>query len=191
MPSLPQLMKTSLLILIVSITCLLTATAQSSMRPHISAGIEYGLTTGSLADSYGSVIGASVKFELPVASPGLAITATAGISEFLVRLDYDGPVKLDPDNFIPVNLGIKYYFSGIGYIEADGGLSQNIQNNFIGRSSAFIYSPIIGFSAPTNKHTGTIDLGLRYESRIGGAGNINQVALRLAYRFGPTAPAQR
>ncbi|MDB5087737.1 MAG: hypothetical protein JWR09_1731 [Mucilaginibacter sp.] len=184
-------MKKALLSFIVFIICSLGAFAQVTMSPHISIGGEYGLTTGSLSNYYGSVVGGSVKVEVPVSSPKFNITGTLGFTSYLVRLDYDGPLNLKPDQFLPLELGARYYFSQIAYVEGDAGVSFNLQDNFTGSSHAFVYSPIIGFSAPTNNHKGTIDVGLRYESRVQSAGNINQVALRLAYRFGPTFPAEK
>ena len=51
-------------------------------------------------------------------------------------------------------------------------------------NTAFIYSPVIGFSAPTRKHKGTVDIGLRYEGRGESGATVSQFALRIAYRFG-------
>jgi hypothetical protein len=184
-------MRKTLLFLVTFLIVALGAFAQVTMAPHVSVGGEYGLTTGNLSNAYGSVIGGSVKLEIPVSSPKFNLTATMGLTEYLVRLDYNGPPNLKPNQFLPVELGAKYYFSKIAYIEGDAGISLNLQDNFTGSPRAFIYSPVIGFSAPTTNHKGTIDLGLRYESRVQSAGNINQVALRLAYRFGPTYPAEK
>ena len=184
-------MKKTLLLFIVIIICSLGAFAQVTMSPHVSIGGEYGLTTGNLSSYYGSVVGGSVKVEMPVGSPRFNITGTLGFTSYLVRLDYDGPLNLKPDQFLPIELGARYYFSKVAYVEGDAGVSFNLQNNFTGSSSAFIYSPVIGFSAPTSNHKGTIDMGLRYESRVQSNGNVNQVAVRLAYRFGPTYPAEK
>ncbi len=180
-------MKRTLLSLFVLITGFSVAEAQVSMSPHFSAGIEYGQATGAISSFYGPVVGASAKFELPVANPNFEVTLTAGFSEYLVKLGYDGPLNLKAESFMPLETGVRYYFSRIAYFEADGGVSLNNQSGYTGPSSAFIYSPVIGVSAPTNKHKNTIDVGLRYESRNGGS---NQVALRLAYRFGSTFPKE-
>jgi len=177
-------MKRALLLLFAVLLCSMGAVAQVTMKPHLSIGFEYGLTTGSLSDLYGSVIGTSLKVEVPLGSPEFNLTGTIGYTAYLVRLDYNGPLVLDAEKFIPVEIGAKYYFTKIAYFEGDAGISQNIQNNFTGSKTAFIYSPMIGISAPTNKHKSTIDLGLRFESR----GDNHQVAVRVAYRFGPTFP---
>jgi hypothetical protein len=178
-------MKKTLLTSIIVLVCSLGAFAQVTMKPHLSIGAEYGLTTGNLSNYYGSVVGGSLKFELPVGTPQFNLTATIGYTAYLVRLDYNGPLSLNSEKFIPVEIGAKYYFTKIAYFEGDAGISQNIQSNFTGSKSAFIYSPVIGISAPTNKHKSTIDIGLRFESRD----DNHRVAVRLAYRFGPTFPA--
>jgi len=164
--------------------CSLGGFAQVTMKTHLSLGVEYGLTTGSLSDFYGSVIGTSVKIEVPVGSPDFNLTGTIGYTVYLVRLDYQGPLILNAEKFIPVEIGAKYYFTKIAYFEGDAGISQNVEGNFTGSKSAFIYSPMIGISAPSNNHKSTIDIGLRFESR----GDNHQVAVRVAYRFGPTFP---
>lgn len=162
----------------------LGALAQVTMKTHLSLGVEYGLTTGSLSDFYGSVIGTSVKIEVPIGSPELNLTGTIGYTAHLVRLDYNGLLVLNAEKFIPVEIGAKYYFTKIAYFEGDAGISQNVESNFTGSKCAFIYSPMIGISAPSNNHRSTIDLGLRFENR----GDNHQVAVRVAYRFGPTFP---
>jgi len=180
----PLGMKRTLLLVIAVLMCSLGGFAQVTMKTHLSLGVEYGLTTGSLSDFYGSVIGTSVKIEVPVGSPDFNLTGTIGYTAYLVRLDYQGPLILNAEKFIPVEIGAKYYFTKIAYFEGDAGISQNVQSNFTGSKSAFIYSPMIGISAPSNNHKSTIDLGLRFESR----GDNHQVAVRVAYRFGPTFP---
>jgi len=178
-------MKKTLLTSIIVLVCSLGLFAQVTMKPHLSIGAEYGLTTGNLSNYYGSVVGGSLKFELPVGSPQFNLTGTIGYTAYLVRLDYYGPLILNAEQFIPLELGAKYFFTKIAYVEGDAGISQNTQTNFTGSKTAFIYSPVIGISAPTNNHKSTIDLGLRFESR----GDNHQVAVRMAYRFGPTFPA--
>ena len=60
----------------------------------------------------------------------------------------------------------------------------NNQTGYPGYQNAFTYSPVAGISIPLNKPSPAIDIGLRYESRLSGDGNINQAALRVAYKFG-------
>jgi len=158
--------------------------AQKKYVPQLSIGADLGLPTGDASQIYGSVLGASVKLELPVPASQFSFVLTSGMSNFLVKFNYAG--ALSNASYIPLEAGGKYYFSKIGYFEADLGLSSNINSNYTAAKNAFMYSPVIGLSAPVNKpnkHKRTIDLGLRYEGRVESGGTVSQVALRIAYRF--------
>jgi hypothetical protein len=163
--------------------------AQTKSVTQLSFGGELGLPVGQIASVYGTVLGASAKLEIPVFKSTVFFTITGGISDYLVKLDYVNPVNagiktnVKPLTYIPFEIGAKYYFSKIGYIEGDFGLSSNINRNVNDSKEAFIFAPVIGFSAPTNKHTATVDIALRYEDRVESGGPISQFALRLAYRF--------
>jgi hypothetical protein len=150
--------------------------------PQLSFGGEFGFPiTSSSNQIYGSVFGASAKLELPFSSMAY-FTLTAGISEYVIRLDYQGPG--DPATFIPLEAGAKFYFSRIGYVEGDAGVSLCPTSTYAGTKNAFVFAPIIGFTAFTTKHKATVDIGLRYEGRVEDGGMSGQVAVRLAYRFG-------
>jgi hypothetical protein len=159
--------------------------AQSKSSTQLSIGAEFGVPVGQASEIYGKVLGASLKLEVPVSKSPFSIVITSGISTFLVKFDYTG--ILDNASYIPVEAGGKYYFSKMGYVEADLGVSNNINSNYTAEKTAFMYSPVIGISAPTNKpnkHKTTIDMGLRYEGRVENGGTVGQIALRVAYRFG-------
>jgi len=163
--------------------------AQTRSATQLSIGGELGFPVGQIASVYGTVLGASAKLEIPIFESRAFFTVTGGISDYLVKLDYVNPVNagiktnIPPLTYIPFEIGGKYYFSKIGYVEGDIGVSNNINSNYSAAKTAFIYSPVIGFSAPTNKHTATVDIGLRYEGRVESGGAVSQFALRLAYRF--------
>ncbi|MDR3694726.1 hypothetical protein [Mucilaginibacter sp.] len=166
--------------------------AQTKPAPQLSIGGEFGFPVGKMADVYGSVIGASVKYEAPIASSRFNLTLTAGISDYLVKLTYVGAAN--PAFYVPLEVGGRYYFSKLGYVEADFGISNNInsKNNPVylngvivnASKAAFIYSPVIGFSAPVYKKKTKIDIGFRYEGRVENGGPVGQIAARAAYRFG-------
>jgi hypothetical protein len=173
-----------LLFIILFIVIALGGLAQTKSTTQLSIGGEFGVPVGQASEVYGKVLGASLKFEVPVSKSPFSIVVTSGISSFLVKFDYTG--ILNNASYIPVEAGGKYYFSKIGYFEADFGVSNNINTNYTAGKTAFIYSPVIGLSAPTNKpnkHKHTIDIGLRYEGRVESGGTIGQLAIRLAYRF--------
>jgi hypothetical protein len=160
----------------------LQTSVPSKYTPQLSIGGEFGVPTGDANQIYGKVIGASVKLELPVSTSPFSFVITTGISSFLLKFDYTG--VFNNATYVPLEAGGKYYFSKIGYFEGDLGLSSNITGNYSTSKNAFIYSPVIGLSAPTNKHKATVDMGIRYESRVENSGTVNQIALRMAYRFG-------
>ncbi|BAU53100.1 hypothetical protein [Mucilaginibacter gotjawali] len=156
--------------------------AQTKPSTQLSIGGEFGFPVGQAASVYGSVVGASVKLELPVSQAPFYFTVTAGITDYLVKLTYAG--SLNPATYVPVEAGGKYYFSKISYVEGDLGWSSNINNNYTAAKGAFIFAPVIGFSAPVYKKKTKIDIGLRYEGRVEKGGTVGQIAGRLAYRFG-------
>ncbi|HEY2580674.1 MAG TPA: hypothetical protein VGI43_02655 [Mucilaginibacter sp.] len=173
-----------LLFVIISLGAVTNCLAQTKSTMQLSIGGEFGVPVGQASEVYGKVLGASLKFEVPVSKSPFSIVITSGISSFLVKYDYTG--ILDNASYIPVEAGGKYYFSKIGYFEADFGVSNNINTNYTAAKTAFIYSPVIGLSAPTNKpnkHKHTIDIGVRYEGRVESGGTVGQLALRIAYRF--------
>jgi hypothetical protein len=168
----------------------LTGIAQTKPLSQLSIGVEMGDPVGSIATVYGTAIGASVKFEAPLSNPRFLFTITAGITDYIVKLDYVAPANagvktyIPPLTYIPIEIGGKYYFSKISYVEGDVGLSTNINKQIINSKQALIFSPIIGFTAPVYKRKSKIDIGLRYEGRVETGGPISQVAIRVAYRFG-------
>jgi hypothetical protein len=148
---------------------------------QLSIGGEFGFPAGAASSVYGSVLGASVKLEVPVSKSAFNVIVSAGYSFFLTKFNYPGIYK--SALYVPIEVGGKYYFSKIGFVEGDLGLSENVNGNYPGEKTAFVYAPAIGFSAPTSKHKAAIDVSLRYEDRVGSGGAISQIALRLAYRF--------
>jgi hypothetical protein len=183
-----------LLFLIAPSLIVFSSHAQTKSAVRLSIGGEFGLPTGQTSNVFGSAIGVSAKLELPVSASSFNFVITTGISDFLVKYYYTGP-SVTVLFITPIEIGGKYYFSKIGYIEGDLGVaSDNYTYQMLDphgtvatkkvTNAAFIYSPVIGFSAPTKKHKGTVDIGLRYESRGESGATVSQFALRLAYRFG-------
>ena len=148
---------------------------------QLSIGGEFGFPTGTASSVYGTVFGASLKLEVPVSQSAFNIVAGVGYSFFLPKFEYTGTIKTAL--YVPVEVGGKYYFGKITFVEGDLGLSENVNGNYSASRSAFIYAPAIGFTAPTSKHKAAVDVSLRYEGRVESGGTIGQIALRLAYRF--------
>lgn len=170
-------------------TALIMANDRKLAQPKVrlSFGFEFGEPLGQASDIYGTVFGGSVKLEVPVA-PKFFVTLTGGFTEYAVKLDYRGSLlNLKPAGFVPVELGGRYYFSRLIYVEGDLGASFNTSSYFPTSKTGFVYAPVIGLSAPTSKHKNNIDIDLRYEARSdnnGSIGTMSQLAVRLAYKFG-------
>ncbi len=171
------------LLFVAFLTCIgFSSVAQrSNTSPQMSVGGEFGMPVSAASSIYGTAIGASVKLEVPVIAPGLSATVTTGVSAFFLRFYYTGNER--NATYLPFELGVKYYFSKIGYVEGDAGISSNLNRFYPDSKTALILSPIIGVTAPTNHHKHTIDLGLRAEQRVESHRSITQIAVRIAYRF--------
>ncbi len=154
---------------------------RSNTSPQLSIGGEFGMPTGQLSSVYGTAFGASIKLEVPVIKQGLSFTVTGGVNAYLLKFYYAG--TLHSATYVPLELGGKYYFSKVAYVEGDAGLSFNENSSYPASKTSFVYAPIIGVTAPTNHHKASIDLGLRLESRVESYRTVSQLALRLAYRF--------
>jgi len=98
---------------------ILSCHTQTKPVPQLSIGGEFGLPTGQASLVYGATVGASVKLELPVSASKFSFVIARGISDYLVNVNYTG--TLNAATYIPVEVGGKYYFSRIGYFEADLG----------------------------------------------------------------------
>jgi hypothetical protein len=175
-------MKKVLYLLTILIGVSLSGFSQTKDTVKLSIGGEFGLPGGPASSFYGTVIGVSLKLEVPVHSNELYVTGTVGFSDFLAQLDYRGTAKIPGASYAPLEIGGKYYFAKHIYFEGDAGVSFNT-GNYGASSAAFIYAPVIGVTAQTNKHKAWLDMGVRYEGRVEGGQTISQVALRVAYRF--------
>lgn len=167
-------MKKILLALFIIGVTAMQSFAQSRGRNSgiFSIGFEVGLPTGDAHHLFGSVLGASLKYELPI-ERSTWFTISGGYNSFQpkgVYSDIGGPAI----NAIPLKVGIKYYFDRNFFAEGQIGAAF-----YTGRASgtAFAYSPGIGYSFREG-----FEIGLRYEGWAKD-GTLGQAGLRLAYRF--------
>lgn len=167
------------LTIIAGTACTTFAQTKSDDRGKFSAGVDAALTLGrtKVISSFG--IGASLKYELPIA-PGTWLTASAGYTCFLYKSDYKDKLKefydIDKsgESFAPVKVGMKYYIENGFFAEGQLGAVFGTRS---GSGTAFAYSPGVGY---------TFDGGFEASARYEGwshDGTVSQVALRLAYRF--------
>ena len=166
----------SLAILGLTVISALAQTTPSSGK--FSVGFEAGVPLGALTDISSSALGASVKYDYPIAD-GVFITGSAGYTNFIYKSDYKEALKefginKSGEGFVPVKAGIKYYINSGFYGEAQGGVVFSTES---GGGIAIAYAPGIGYTWDDH-----IEVGVRYEGWSHN-GTTSQVALRLAYRF--------
>jgi hypothetical protein len=175
-------MKKSLLTLVTLSVMAFSSFAQTIAKPspspsdavgRFSIGAEGGLPIGDISSAFGSVIGGSIKYEIPTI-PRAFLTISAGYTAFLTKSDLKVFGASSSANFIPLKAGAKYYTEGNFFIEGQLGIVFSTEDS---SSHEFIFSPGLGYS-----FNGGFEAGLRYEGWVNG-GTISQIDLRLAYRF--------
>ncbi len=161
------------LLLIALIFFGLDLSAQTNATKALSAGLELAIPSNGV---YSIGTGASVKGELPVASP-LSLTLTGGITTMFYKsnLFYSSRTP-GAAVFIPLKGGLKWYFNKAVYIEGEAGAA--LETNY-DKKTSFAFSIGPGFVVPAGENNG-VDIGFRYESW---ANQLRQTAIRIAYRF--------
>jgi hypothetical protein len=149
-------------------------TSKSKDEGKFSIGLEAGLPIGDASDAYNFVIGASVKYEYPVA-PSLYVTGSVGYNAFLTKSALKDLGAKSSYGFIPLKAGLKYYIQDGFFAEGQLGVVFSTES---GGGSAFAYSPGIGYS-----FDGGFEAGVRYEGWPKDGATTSQIGLRLAYRF--------
>ncbi|TZF82178.1 hypothetical protein FW774_15925 [Pedobacter sp. BS3] len=145
-------------------------------KPRFNIGAEFGLpTTGSYAELFTIGFGGSGKLEVPVTKTFYA-TATAGFITYYLK---EGVSPTYNRSYIPLKAGGKYYFNPMIYAEGELGISIGMQRK---AGSAFVWAPGVGTSFSIAKD-GYLDAGIRYEGWERNGGNLDQFALRVAYKF--------
>ncbi len=158
-----------------------TSTTPSSPADHaqFSFGLEGGVTLNHVRGNSTAIWGASVKYELPIATKTL-FTISAGYTYLPYTSFEKGFLKAEGNNstgasFVPVKVGIKYYVSHGFFVEGQAGVAFAIKGpNY---KTSFAWSPGVGYTFGNG-----IEVGARFES-WSNSGALNQANLRLAYRF--------
>jgi hypothetical protein len=187
-------MKKTLLLLVFLCIAALNSFAQHGSTTKLSAGFDLGVPVGPASSTYGGTDGVSLKLEVPVITP-LNITLTTGYTGYVTKggfsTGYDSYYGSYTNgaiaSFIPLEAGAKVYVSRKFFIEGDFGASFNINSDYTlytGQKVGLIYAPILGMSIPLGSLKSSVDVSLRYESRIETGYNFSQVAARAAFSFG-------
>ena len=174
-------MKKLLLSLAIVGCAVVSAFAQkSSEGGKWNVGIEAGLPVGDASNVSNFAIGASVKYEQPIADQTF-VTISAGYSRFLYKSDVkdalrEAGINKSGEGFVPIKAGLKYYFMCNAGFFAEGQLGVAISTES-GGGTAFAYSPGVGYTVD-----GGFEVGVRYEG-WSHDGTLSQMGLRLGYRF--------
>ncbi|MDP9076649.1 MAG: outer membrane beta-barrel protein [Bacteroidota bacterium] len=156
----------------------------------LSIGVDAGIPTGKLSDSYNWNIGGSVQADLPVAQ-NLFVTLNAGYNSIQGKNNIGG-TGIDAPNIqlLPVKAGLKYFVIPNFYVQGEAGAAFLLNKSDLAdnKSAAFVYAPQIGYQFPLGGKS-FIDAGVRYEastkfnSEVSDS-KVNFFGLRVAYAFG-------
>ncbi|MFI5139081.1 MAG: hypothetical protein ACHQIM_14760 [Sphingobacteriales bacterium] len=156
----------------------------------LSVGVDAGIPTGKLNDSYNWNLGGSVQADIPVITQQLFVTVNAGYNNFFGKKNLNGTGTDAPNiQLLPVKAGLKFFPVSHFYIQGEAGAAFALNKSDVGfnNSAAFLYAPQIGVSFPLGGKS-AIDAGVRYESTAkfnsGADGSkVNFLGLRVAYAF--------
>lgn len=189
-----------------AVAAIAMAGSMMAQENRFSAGLELGLPMGDFGDVYGIGFGATLGFELPVGD-NLGFMAQAGYISFSGKDLSVGPVtvKADAAGMIPVQVGLKYYFTdnqeGFYAGLLTGLHMQSVKTASVSSSgsveeksemkSNFGVAPLVGYIVGEN-----IDLSLRYQMIFAKGSEVtatgveektvtnSYLGLRVAYMFG-------
>ena len=156
----------------------------------LSIGVDAGIPTGTLNDSYDWNLGGSIQADIPLVKNQLFVTVNAGYNNFFGKSNIDG-TGLDVTNIqlLPVKAGLKYYPISHFYIQGEAGAAFALNKSDLGfdNSAAFLYAPQIGYQFPLGGKS-YLDAGVRWEGTTKFNSNIdnstvNFFGLHVAYAF--------
>lgn len=174
-----------------------TATTPTGVR--FSIGVDAGLPTGNLSNSYNWNLGGSVQADIPVVSDQLFVTVNAGYNNIFGKSDninatsdgitVSGTASATNIQLLPVKAGLKFFPVKNFYIQGEAGAAFVLNKSDLGtdKSAAFIYAPQVGYQFQLGGNN-YIDAGVRYEASTklesdADDSKVNFVALRVAYGF--------
>lgn len=184
-----------ILILAVPLSINFLAKAQTNYlnKAQFSIGIDAGIPTGKLANTYNFMLGGFVQEAIPLAKV-LQVTINVSYNKFKGKSNVDEqlqdvPLFDYPDiDLLAAKGGLKYYLLPIVYLQADAGIAVvlNGPQSSYEIAQAFIYSPKIGVALPVSSRS-NVDIALRYEATnnfgYSSRGNISSLSIGIAYGF--------
>jgi hypothetical protein len=170
-----------------------TTSSKTSTGPNgivLSVGVDAGIPTGNLNNSYNWNIGGSVQADIPVIPHQLFVTVNAGYNSIQGKNNIGG-TGLDATNIqlLPVKAGLKFFPISHVYIQGEAGAAFLLNKSDLNddKSTAFVYAPQVGVQFPLGGKS-YIDAGVRYEAttKFNSAiddSKVNFIGLRVAYAF--------
>lgn len=165
-----------------------TATTTTASGVRFSIGVDAGIPTGKLSDSYKWNLGGSVQADIPVASQ-LFVTVNAGYNNIFGKDNVIGNLSAPNIQLLPVKAGLKFFPVNNFYIQGEAGAAFALNKADVGfdKSAAFVYAPQIGYQFALGGKN-YLDAGVRYEAstKFNSAfddSKVNFVGLRVAYGF--------
>jgi hypothetical protein len=171
-----------------------TTSSKTSTGPNgivLSVGVDAGIPTGNLNNSYNWNIGGSVQADIPVIPHQLFVTVNAGYNSIQGKNNIGGVTGLDATNIqlLPVKAGLKFFPINHFYIQGEAGAAFLLNKSDLNddKSAAFVYAPQVGVQFPLGGKS-YIDAGVRYEAttKFNSAiddSKVNFFGLRVAYAF--------
>lgn len=164
----------------------------------LGVGLSSGFAVGAASGAYPEAGGISLNLELPINKSAVSFLLTTGYTFYVSQGGYSfgyygngfgastftyGSVA----SFIPVEAGLKIYVVPHFFLEGYAGASFNVNSfpgDYTGQTTAFIYSPGIGYTLPVGYRGKThLDLGLAYENRVEPGGGYSQIAAKAVWNF--------
>jgi len=168
-----------------------TSASGNSNGIRYSIGVDAGIPTGRLSDTYNFSIGGSLQVDIPVMQ-NLFVTINAGYNSIQGKNNVNiNGMEFNPTNIqlLPAKAGLKYFFVPNFYIQGEAGAAFLLNKSDLGddKSAAFIYAPQIGYQFHIGGNS-YIDAGVRYEAstKFNSAvddSKVNFFGLRVAYGF--------
>jgi len=168
-----------------------SSSATSSNGVVFSIGVEGGIPTGKLNDSYNFTISGSIQADIPVIPSLLFVTVNAGYTDIDGKNNIDGTgYNATKIELLPVKAGFKVFPVKYFYIQGEAGAAFALNKSDLGfdNTAAFLYSPQIGIQLPTIGKS-YFDAGIFYQGTTKFNSDVenskvNYAGLRLAYAFG-------
>ncbi len=162
------------------LVCLLGSFAAQAQKsgPVLGIGFDFAFPQSNFGNHTNYGAGPSIVFQ-----KGISKSLNYTVSVAYLRFNGDGEfvnVKYR-EGFVPIKVGLRYFFSEYIYGGGDAGVSLSSANGS-GSGTSFAYAPTLGAEFPVS-NKGSLDFGVRYEGWSRSGGTRSFVGLRAGYNF--------